>query len=145
MKRHVFNQEHATLALLVTAALFLISGSAHAQLGTSNLGVPSSSLPGTTSSILLGALQLNPAGLSPPPFAAAPGLPSPTLGAAGNLGMGGIAGGGLSTGAGLSPMPTPGAPALAPSGTTPGLTFRNITNFGPGGMRSVPGSPSNAP
>jgi hypothetical protein len=140
------------LAVLKTAAvLLLVSGGAHAQLGTlnngfssPNLGLPSVSPPGTTSTIPLGATQLNPGGLSPAPFAAMPGLPFSSPGVAGNIGMGAVAGSGSSSGTGLSPMPAPGFPALTPSGTAPGLAFPNITNFGAGGMQPLPGSPSTA-
>ena len=142
MKR-VISVSRVLAALKTAAVLLLVSGGAHAQLGAlnngfspSNLGMPSNSPPAGSSNIPLGALQLSPGGLSPPPFAALPSLPSTSPGVS--------AMGGLSSNAGLSPMPAPGFPALTPSGTVPGLAFPNITNFGAGGMQPLPGSPSNA-
>jgi hypothetical protein len=115
---------------LLIASLLATGGSARAQLGSPATGLPSFGLgtPGAPSplgtGIPLGAVELGTAGLSPPvgatPFAVpvAPGLS-----------------GGAS---GFGPSPAMVSP-LGPASSGSGM---GITNYGVGGMQTLPGSAS---
>lgn len=117
-------------AALLIASLLSTGGAANAQLGVPATGLPSLGLgtPGalspTGAGIPLGAVELGTAGLSPPlgtpPFAVpvTPGLSSGT------------------SGFGSSPaMISPLGPASPASGM-------GITNYGVGGMQTLPGNAS---
>ena len=125
----------ARLASLTLAAILVTSGVAEAQLATPNAGLPSFGLgvPGASSSlggvgIPLGATEMSTSGLSPSP---SPGLSVTTPGLVGSP-ANGI---GVPTVGGLSPMlPWYGYSPPSANGMGP-------TNYGTGGMQSLPGTP----
>jgi hypothetical protein len=124
------------LTIAAAVALLLTSGTAGAQLGiltpSPALGVPNASTVGGTG-IPMGATELGIGGLSPAPLGVTPSAPpvGPSMSNA-TMGMTGTA---APFGSGLSPSVSPPASfSLAPP------TF-GITNFGVGGLQSLPGSP----
>jgi hypothetical protein len=131
--RHCSSRKDARLIYSVTkkltiaaaVALLFVSGAARAQLGSltpnPSLGIAGSRSTVGGTGIPIGATQLPDRGLSPAPLGVTPGA-APV-------------GSNMPNTIGLGPnIPTPGS--FAPAAPTFG-----ITNFGAGGVQSLPGSP----
>jgi hypothetical protein len=128
------------LTIAAAVALLFVSGAARAQLGSltpnPSLGIPGSGSTVGSTGIPIGATQLPDRGLSPVPLGVTPGvapvgsnLPNTTIGTTG------ITGTGLALGNGFSPNVSP------PGSFSPAAPTFGITNFGAGGVQSLPGSP----
>ena len=124
------------LAIAAAVSLLLATGTALAQVGSPTLS-PSLGIPGAGSivngtGIPMGATELGGNGLSPGTLGVMPGtspvnpsIPSTTM----------MSGSTPSLGGGLSPG------VSSPSGFGPSSSTFGITNYGVGGVQSLPGSP----
>lgn len=129
----VYLTMRGSVKLMVAAAvaLVVVGGTARAQLGSlmpiPSLGMPGNSLSVGGTGIPLGATELPDSGLSPSPLGAsaiAPTMPTTSMAI-----TGAVPGNGLSSN--VSP----------PGSFAPAAPSFGITNFGTGGVQSLPGSP----
>jgi hypothetical protein len=133
--RPIYYAIRAPEKLTIAVALLLVSGTARAQLGVLTpslaLGVPNGLAVGGTG-IPLGATELGIGGLSPAPLGVTPSA-SPVGPSMADTTMG-LIGTAPAFGSGLSPNVSP------PAGFSPAPPTFGITNFGVGGLQSLPGS-----